>query len=220
MSSAAAPFSSANVRSRSNRNRVATPSAAVPASALIDSMVSSSAIEAERSITMSLRNSSRRKSLARPGDPPGIRFKRGQLEQHVIEHVGQLLNDEHALRRLSEIEEAGALRTLFATAHLLALTLREIGKCKQALRNLIASISIRSDCIAIEIKPAAWGIEQDCKWKWTISLPELRISFLSPKIVEAIVECNQPKGLSRRVLLACDLPIDWAQQERLFGLAA
>ncbi|MFN5085285.1 MAG: recombinase family protein, partial [Novosphingobium sp.] len=48
----------------------------------------------------------------------------------------------------------------------------------------------------------------------------LRLSFLSPKIVEAIVDGTQPKGLTRRLMLSCDLPIDWAEQERLFGLAA
>lgn len=224
-----------------------------------------------------------RKDLARPGDPPGIRFQRGQLEQHLVSHMEQLLNHEHALRRLSGIEEAGALRTMFANAHLLALQLREIGNCELALRSLVASISIRVDGIAIEIDPAAVGIEQGCNWIWTIPLPDrrpfrearitidsgasedgrsndlldlvadamaaqqlvlsspglslaqlarregrcrtqltrlLRISFLSPKIVEAIVDGTQPKGLTRRMLLSCDLPIDWAEQERLFGLAA
>lgn len=48
----------------------------------------------------------------------------------------------------------------------------------------------------------------------------LRLSFLSPKIVEAIANGIQPRGLTRRMLLSCDLPIDWAEQERLFGLAA
>ncbi|MBK6802007.1 MAG: hypothetical protein IPG83_11180 [Novosphingobium sp.] len=48
----------------------------------------------------------------------------------------------------------------------------------------------------------------------------LRISFLSPRIVEAIAEGSQPKGLNRHVLLSCDLPLDWADQERMFGLAA
>lgn len=224
-----------------------------------------------------------RKDLARPGDPPGIRFQRGQLEQHLICHIEELLNDEHALRRLSGIEEAGTLRTMFATAHLLALRIREIGRCEQALRNLISTISIRVDGIAIEIDPAGVGIEQDYKWNWTIPLPErrpfrearitieggasedgrsnellnlvadavaaqqlvlgspslglaqlarregrcrtqltrlLRLSFLSPKIIEAIADGTQPKGLTRRLMLSCEMPMAWAEQGRMFGLAA
>ena len=39
----------------------------------------------------------------------------------------------------------------------------------------------------------------------------LRLSFLSPKNVEALVDGSQPKGLNQRVLLSCDVPIDWAQ---------
>jgi site-specific DNA recombinase len=48
----------------------------------------------------------------------------------------------------------------------------------------------------------------------------LRLSFLSPRIVDAIADGSQPKGLTRRVLLSCDVPIDWSDQERQYGLAA
>ena len=224
-----------------------------------------------------------RKDLARPGDPPGIRFQRGQLEQHLIGHLRELLSDEHALRRLSGIEEAGSLRTMFATAHLLAVDVREIGKVESALRSLVACISIRTDSMEITLQPSALSIEADANWAWTLHLPTrrpfreariridsstseasasndlltlmadamaaqhlvlaspelslaqlakregrcrtqltrlLRLSWLSPKIVDAIADGTQPKGLTRRALLISDMPIDWAEQERQFGLAA
>lgn len=47
----------------------------------------------------------------------------------------------------------------------------------------------------------------------------LRLSWLSPRIIEAIAEGSQPKGLTRRALLIGDMPIDWAEQERQFGFA-
>ena len=47
----------------------------------------------------------------------------------------------------------------------------------------------------------------------------LRIAWLSPRIVEAITEGNQPRKLSRQALLGTNLPIDWAEQERLLGFA-
>ena len=47
----------------------------------------------------------------------------------------------------------------------------------------------------------------------------LRIAWISPRIVEAITEGNQPRKLSRQVLLGANLPIDWAEQERLLGFA-
>jgi DNA invertase Pin-like site-specific DNA recombinase len=224
-----------------------------------------------------------RKDLARPGDPPGIRFQRRRLEQHLIAHLEALLNDDHALRRLSGIEEAGILRAMFATAHLLALQLREIGKVEQAVRCLVSSITIGEDCMEVVLNPGPLAIESDVGWAWSITLPVrrpfrearlridsepdrrpasnellgliaeaivaqrlvlespelslaqlakregrcrtqlarlLRISFLSPRIVEAIADGTQPKGLSRRALLICEMPVDWAEQERQLGFAA
>jgi site-specific DNA recombinase len=225
-----------------------------------------------------------RKGLARPGDPPGLRFQRGQLEQHLLGHLEHLLGDEHGLRRMSGIEEAGELRTLFATAHLLAMQLREIGKAEPAIRLLVAAMTIRPDCIAVILNPAALTTTaSDTPWAWSIPLPTrrpfreariridaeadgqrspgdlldliadamaaqrlvlgspelslhqiakregrcrtllsrlLRLSWLSPRIIDAIADGTQPKGLTRRALLICDMPIDWADQERQLGFAA
>ncbi len=224
-----------------------------------------------------------RKDLARPGDAPGLRFQRGHLEQHLIQHLEELLGDEHALRRLSGIEEAGALRTMFATAHLLALQLRQIGKAELTLRSLVAAITIRTDCMEVLFRPAPLAIESVTNLVWSIPLPHrrpfrearlridadaspgasspdlinlvaeamdaqrlvlaspelnlaqiakregrcrtqlarlLRLSWMSPRIIEAIAGGTQPKGLTRRALLICDMPIDWAEQERQFGLTA
>ncbi len=48
----------------------------------------------------------------------------------------------------------------------------------------------------------------------------LRIAWLSPRIVEAIVDGAQPRKLNRQMLLAANLPIDWSAQERLLGFAS
>lgn len=224
-----------------------------------------------------------RKDLARPGDPPGIRFQRGHLEQHLIGHLEELLRDEHALRGLSGIEEAGRLGTMFATAHLLAVDLREIGKVEAALRSLVAGIANKAGGMEISLKPEALSIDAEANWTWTLPLPTrrpfreariridsdatevraskdllalvadamvaqglvlaspelslaqlakregrcrtqlarlLRLSWMSPRIVDAIADGTQPKGLTRRALLTCDMPIDWAEQERQFGFVA
>ena len=112
-----------------------------------------------------------RKDLARPGDLPGIRFQRGQLERHLIEHLDRLLEDEHALRRLSGIEEAAQLRTLFAEAHLLAGRLREIGSAEAIVRSIVVAMAIKTDCIEIDLNPGAIGIESRTGWAWSIPLP-------------------------------------------------
>lgn len=45
----------------------------------------------------------------------------------------------------------------------------------------------------------------------------LRIAWLSPRIVEAIVEGVQPRKLNRQMFLMANLPIDWAAQEQWVG---
>ena len=224
-----------------------------------------------------------RKDLARPGDPPATRFQRGRLEQHVIEHLVELLNDEHALRRLSNLVEAGQLRTMFADAQRMVLQLGQRSEVEEAVRSLVALIRVHKDQFEILIKPAALGVELQSCWNWSIPRPTLkpfreariridassngkdpdrsliallgnafevqklvlassglglnqlarregrcrkqltkllRISFLSPRLVEAIVDGTQPRAMTRKRLLDIDLPIAWADQEELLGLAA
>jgi ParB-like chromosome segregation protein Spo0J len=48
----------------------------------------------------------------------------------------------------------------------------------------------------------------------------LRLSWMSPRIIDAIAEGSQPKGLNRRALLTSDMPIEWAEQEKQFGITA
>ena len=48
----------------------------------------------------------------------------------------------------------------------------------------------------------------------------LRISFLAPDIITAIVEGGQPPSLTgRRLLRVTDLPLDWPGQRRVFGFS-
>ncbi len=47
----------------------------------------------------------------------------------------------------------------------------------------------------------------------------LRLSWMSPRIIDAIADGSQPRGLTRRALLTSDMPIDWEAQESLFGIA-
>jgi DNA invertase Pin-like site-specific DNA recombinase len=48
----------------------------------------------------------------------------------------------------------------------------------------------------------------------------VRLHYLAPDIVAAILDGRQPPGLSRHQLLECDLPMDWALQRRLLGFPA
>ena len=199
-----------------------------------------------------------------------------------MHHLGALLEDEHGLRRLANIDEAELLRTMFEGARLLWTRLKQSGDAQAAIRSLVALIKVEKASLELTLKPAALGLADQPCWRWTIPLPArksfreaklridsgepgrpvnddllvlladaraalelvqstpefslhqigkregrcrthlarlLRIAWLSPRIVEAIVDGAQPRKLNRQTLLAANLPIDWAEQERLLGFA-
>ena len=47
----------------------------------------------------------------------------------------------------------------------------------------------------------------------------LRLSFLAPDIVEAILEGSQPKGLDLATLMG-EFPAEWDRQREMFGFPA
>jgi site-specific DNA recombinase len=48
----------------------------------------------------------------------------------------------------------------------------------------------------------------------------VKLSWISPRIVEAIVEGRQPSMLSRKRIMEIELPFAWGDQERLLGLGS
>lgn len=92
-----------------------------------------------------------RKDLARPGDPPATRYPRGQLEKHAIEHVADLLVDEHRLRRLTGIEEAEQLRSMFSTARQLAAELQHRSRLENVIRSLVHAVRFAKDHMRVTI---------------------------------------------------------------------
>lgn len=223
-----------------------------------------------------------RKDLARPSEPPATRFAQGQLERHLVVQLTQLLEDEHVLRRLSGIEEAGQLRTMFETGRLLACRLKSEGARDAILQDLIAGLQVRAERIEVVLNSDALAAGTDSGLGWSIPLPDrkpfreaklrieakahgktinddllallvdakaarelvlanpglslnqvgkaenrcrthlarlLRIAWLSPRIVDAIATGTQPDRLNRQVFLSNIIPLDWAEQERQFGLS-
>jgi DNA invertase Pin-like site-specific DNA recombinase len=226
---------------------------------------------------------STRKDLVRPGSPKATSFQRGQLEQHLLDGLRGLLTDEHELRRLSGLAEAGALLTMFEVAKGLAGDLNLPAKAHVAVRKLVAAARVGKDRIELDLNPIALALEMQGPLAWDIPRPArlpfreaklridaeqatdrldkdlvallgeamevrrlvleapdlslsqlgkregrcrthlaklLRLSWLSPRIVEAVVAGTQPARLTRRSLMTSSIPQSWDDQERLFGFAA
>ena len=47
----------------------------------------------------------------------------------------------------------------------------------------------------------------------------LRVNYLAPDIIAAILDGTQPAGLTQRQLIRGHLPMDWALQRQLLGFA-
>ncbi|MEE1878500.1 recombinase family protein, partial [Altererythrobacter litoralis] len=113
-----------------------------------------------------------RKDLAKPGDAPSTRFGQGQLERHVIVHVTQLLEDEHALRRLAGLSKAGQLAAMFEKAGALARGLAFGSSHPKVISSLLHSIAVKGERIDILLNPGALGITIDTPISWSIPLPD------------------------------------------------
>ncbi len=223
-----------------------------------------------------------RKDLARPGDPKPARYQQGAMERQVTNCICDLLNDEHALRRLAIDLDAGQLGALFDQA----LVMRERLQAPDAgatLKALVVAIRLQKKSMEIDLDPALLGRKDQPCWSVAMPLPtkqpfreaRLRIdaqqsgagvdhkllnlvadaldvrelvmaspnlsmnqlakslgrcrkqmtklfgvSWLSPRIIEAITDGTQPKAMNRTRLLEAQLPVDWSEQEAMLGFVA
>lgn len=225
-----------------------------------------------------------RKDLAaKEGAAPPARMAQTSIERHIVSHLTALFNDEHALRRLTNLEEANKLTAVFDQARLRRLELEHPASRDETVRSLVAGIAICKHDMRMTINADALGLEGDAPLELTMLLPErkpfreaklridntavadradrklvaliaeamevrdlvlaspelslnqlgkregrcrtqlgklFRLSWLSPRIVEAIIDGRQPARLDRRQVLEADLPLCWQAQEQMLGIAA
>jgi site-specific DNA recombinase len=222
-----------------------------------------------------------RKDIAgKEGAAPTTRVAQSNIERHIVTHLATLLDDEHALRRLAGLEEAGQLTALFDAARLRRLEVAHPAMRDETVRSLVASIALGASVMRISINLVALGLQGEVPLELPLTerkpfreaklridnaagakrtdrklvsliaeamevrelvqaSPELslnqlgkregrcrtqlgklfRLSWLSPRIVEAIIDGQQPARLDRRKLLEADLPTCWQAQERMLGFA-
>ena len=79
------------------------------------------------------------------------------FDRHISDELRKLLGDEHALRRWTEIEEAGRLQAMIAQAAGLERLLASENTPGEAARSLVGSIQVRADGLDLAIEPAALG---------------------------------------------------------------
>jgi DNA invertase Pin-like site-specific DNA recombinase len=222
----------------------------------------------------------RKDIAAKPGAAEPTRIAQSSIERHIISHLNNLMEDEHALRSLSGLQDAGQLTALFDAARRRRLELAHPSSCDDTVRSLIGDIAIGSGSMRVSINLVALGSDGEASLELplperkpfreaklridntaatdqidrklvsliaeamevrelVLASPELslnqlgkregrcrtqlgklfRLSWLSPRIIEAIIDGRQPARLDRRALLETDLPTCWRTQERMLGFA-
>ena len=82
------------------------------------------------------------------------------------------------------------------------------------IRLVAHALSLRSAALQGKADDLTEGYSKRHRWQL------LRIAFLAPDIIAAIVEGRQPPSLTgRRLLRATDIPLDWAAQRRFLGFS-
>lgn len=218
----------------------------------------------------------RRKSRA-----ASTRLAQSSIERHIASNLTSLLDDEHALRRLAGLQEAGQLSALFEGARLRRLELAHPATRDDTIRSQVKGVALGAASMRVSINLAPVGSDGEAPLELALperkpfreaklridaatiadrtdrklvsliadamavrelvlASPELslnqlgkregrcrtqlgklfRLSWLSPRIVEAIIDGRQPPRLDRRALLEADLPVCWQAQERVLGFAA
>ena len=150
-----------------------------------------------------------RKDLARSGTPPPLRVQRGLLEKHLVSHLCNLLNDEHAVRRLTGVVDAAQLQHTLAAAQELANTLGELATAEKALRSLLASVSFSQDHIAVQMRAHALAIDGEGHIAWSIPRPTRR------PFREAKLRMDQASSMSASNRTLVDLLAQAAEVQKL-----
>ncbi|MGY6550462.1 MAG: recombinase family protein [Erythrobacter sp.] len=225
----------------------------------------------------------RKDIAAKKNAAPAMRIAQSSIERHIVTHLTALLGDEHALRLIMGLADAGQLIALFDAARLRQRELEHPATRDDTVRSLVAAIALGGSDMRLTIDPATLGLAGESHLQITIPLPErkpfreaklridstavadrvdrklvaliaeaievrqlvlaspelsfnqlakregrcrtqlgklFRLSWLSPRIVEAIIDGRQPARLDRRQLLQTELPLCWHAQKRMLGFAS
>lgn len=120
---------------------------------------------------------------------------------------------------LIDISCAGRIR-LERSVRLPILTRKsQTYRINKSLRKLVSDVSNAWSLIENNRDLPLEEIARRSKMGVTYFNRLLRLKYLAPDILTAIMDGAQPSALTRRKLLDANLPLDWALQRKLFGFA-
>ncbi len=96
----------------------------------------------------------------------------------------------------------------------------ERGTPQRSLVNLMA-FARRAQALVYENRNLTFAqVAQRLHCREPMVMRALRLNYLAPDIIAAIIDGRQPPGLTRRKLLNTSIPMDWVQQRVLLGFSS
>jgi site-specific DNA recombinase len=87
----------------------------------------------------------------------------------------------------------------------------------RGLKRLVAEARAAWEMVDGNRELSAAELAQRCNSSLGHFMRMLRMNYLAPDIMTALLDGTQPRELTRRALLEANLPLDWALQRKLFG---
>jgi len=159
-----------------------------------------------------------RKDLVTTNNPESTRYAMVKLDMHIVDHLGILLSDQHALRRIANSNDGASLQTIFTQANLHKDALTQ--NAANLIKKLIHKISISADRMILEIDPLQFGITKPLEevWRYEMALPKkkqfreakLRINNsddkvnIDPKLIVLLADAMKAQRL---VLASPEIPL-------------
>jgi hypothetical protein len=90
-------------------------------------------------------------------------------------------------------------------------------RVNKGLRKLVSDARSAWAMVEARRESCPADLARECNMSISHFMRLLRVNYLAPDIITAILDGTQPAGLTRRGLLDASLPLDWALQRKLFG---
>ena len=87
----------------------------------------------------------------------------------------------------------------------------------KSLRKLISDARVAWEMVEANRASSPSELAFRCSMTLSRFMRVLRVNYLAPDILTSIMDGTQPAGLTRRMVIDANLPLDWTLQRKLFG---
>jgi hypothetical protein len=131
----------------------------------------------------------------------------------------QTEDSDSSIAHVIDIPCAGPVRLERRLRLPIAVADKRTKRVNNGLRKLVSDARSAWALVERDRKSCPADLARQCNMSVSHFMRLLRVNYLAPDIITAILDGAQPPELTRRGLLDANLPLDWALQRKLFGFA-